>query len=170
MTPTRHAIAVGLLLLLGGAGCSDRTPALGPSPVDLGGLWIGQFTLGACSHPNCGFVTTAPSSYAVTLTVTGSGARATGVLTIDTWLPDGMTVVVQADGSVVHVSGSTMATSGGYCQEPPWTFTLESWNATVDASGRRLTGAFTFRTQKHLTSCYFVNDLVVHADLLQLAR
>ena len=49
-------------------------------------------------------------------------------------------------------------------------WSVAGWHGRYDAVTDTISGDFTFVTQKHLSSCYFTNDLLVNATSMSLSH
>jgi hypothetical protein len=170
------ALTFILLSLLTWIACNGQPVApSGPTiPRDFSGAWSGQYDVRSCSpYPgNCGRVDqqTLPSDQPVTLTLTQASSQVSGTLRLSGWLSWEVPVTgtVSTDG-FLSLSGTATRASGGFCNHTG-SFKTVSWGTGLDPLGGRLTGQFSFATTKLLSSCYYVDDLLVVAYPLEMTR
>ena len=170
--PLCRVLTVASLLTLT-AGCS-RSPvaptAPPPAPVSLSGSWVGSYVLVCPSSPNCGRVAGGapadPQPFALLLNQ--NGTILTGQINLGGWLPRVANVTGSVtDDGVMTLEGGMAWPAQDFCV-PAGGWHLTSWNARVGPRSSGITGAFSFVTQKHLSSCYYMQDLQVNATIVSL--
>jgi len=93
----------------------------------------------------------------------------TGQINLTGWIERVAAVsgTISADGTITLHGGNSWP-AAGFCV-PAGEWRLESWNARFDARTNTIAGAFAFVTQKHLSSCYYQQDLPVNAMSMTLS-
>jgi hypothetical protein len=150
-------------------------PPTGPTPNrSIAGSWSGSYFAACPSYVNCGFVAGPPTSLSdpqpMNLAVNQHGEGLDGQINLSGWLGNVATVTgsVAPDGSMTMQGGDSWPRSG-FCR-PAGGWNILSWNARYDAPTDQITGTFTYTTQKHLSSCYYLQDLIVNATNVVLRR
>ena len=77
-----------------------------------------------------------------------------------------MTGTVALDGSMTLQGGESWGRDD-FCR-PAGSWNIVSWNGRYDRATDGIAGDFSFVTQKHLSSCYYDQDLNVNAMRMSL--
>jgi hypothetical protein len=110
-----------------------------------------------------------PPRQPLAIVLSQHGDTVTGQLNLSGWLPlvADVTGILAPDGALTLQGGQSWP--GGPLCRPPGGWRIASWNGRYDRATDALAGAFSFVTQKHLSSCYYTT-LDVTGNNLSLAR
>ena len=160
------------------AACNDAsrspvspTPTPSPTtPASISGTWAGSYAPVCPGSPTCGMITGQPlgmQQFALVLNQTGE--TLTGQISLAGWMTGrvaNVTGTLAADGAMTLQGGDSWP-ARGFC-EPAGGWRISTWNGRFDAGTRTIAGDFSFITQKHLSSCYYMSDLSVSATNMRL--
>lgn len=167
-------IRMGFAVALVAAGCgrSPVAPAPGPEPQpSLSGSWVGAHLVSCPERSNCGQMTGPPTgAQALSLLLQQAGDTLIGQINLGGWLARTADVTgsLAADGSFVLQGGMSWP-AGSFCQ-PAGGWRLTAWRGRYDPRTDAISGSFSYVTQKHLSSCYYLQDLMVDATTMSLSR
>jgi len=154
------------------AGGSHPPTPTAPSPArSVGGTWAGSYLPVCPNSPNCASVVAAPGGpQAFALALRQDGSMLSGQINLSGWLPRvaNVTGTIGADGAMT-LQGSDSWPASEFCQ-PAGGWSITGWHGRYSAVTDTISGDFTFVTQKHLSSCYFTQDLLVNATSMSLSH
>jgi hypothetical protein len=105
------------------------------------------------------------------LVLNQTGNTLAGQMNLAGWLLGrvaNVTGTIAADGAMTLQGGDSWPASG-FCL-PAGGWRISSWNGRYDARTGTIAGDFSFVTQKHLSSCYYTQELAVNAMNMLLQR
>jgi hypothetical protein len=147
---------------------TTSTPA--PAPArSVTGSWTGTYLPVCPTSPNCASVSAGPNGpQPFALTLRQEGETLTGQINLSGWLPRvaDVTGTIASNGAMT-LSGGDSWPAGEFCF-PAGGWNITGWNGRFDAPSNTISGDFGFVTQKHLSSCYYLQDLQVNATTMAL--
>ena len=170
MNGLRVSSVISLALLVG-CGRSPLSPTLVAPSRSLTGAWSGTYLPVCPGAPNCGNIGgLPPGPLAIGLLLRQDGNTLSGQINLTGWIGRvaNVTGTIAPDGAMT-LQGSDSWPRFGFCV-PAGGWNIESWNGRYDAQTNTIDGDFTFVTQKHLSSCYYEQNLRVNATSLTLRQ
>jgi len=180
----RVALAVNIgVSLVAVTSCGDKPPTSpsvtsGPPPSPVAqlpsvlGAWVGTYHVSCPGSPNCGTVTGGPPTLPqpFSLVVNQTGDALSGQINLSGWinLVADVTGTIAQDGTISLQGGSSWP-ADDFCT-PAGGWHIASWNTRYDSRTDMITGGFSFVTQKHLSSCYYDQNLTVNGSSASFVR
>ena len=165
-----------LVAVVATAACArdSRSPlATAPSATrSVSGTWAGSYIPVCANYPNCASVVGAPNGpQSFALALRQDGSTLSGQINLSGWLTRVASVMgtIGDDGAMTLQGSDSWPASGFFCQ-PAGGWSLAGWHGRYEAVTDTISGDFAFVTQKHLSSCYFLPDLLVNATRMSLSR